>query len=216
MKITERQFDDEYIPVPREDGEVVRDFEDLAELEKAGKLNCVWTLVDGDDGGMYALAGVHVVNRVGYIVTEKPWQNDDDEAVWIEPREEDDEPEDDGPKVPEPLTVAYIAKGAAQTLRDDDEKLYNPDDWEGELGFIGQAIEPALMLDRVAAKMDGHPGVWVYEVAETFGERYAMEMLAWHGAGGPEPDAEALLLTIMVEAEYPVAEVVAAIESLHN
>ncbi|QDT53880.1 hypothetical protein Pan44_19060 [Caulifigura coniformis] len=29
----------------------------------------VWTLVDGDDGDLYLVSGVHVVNRIGYLVT---------------------------------------------------------------------------------------------------------------------------------------------------
>lgn len=32
----------------------------------------VWTLVEGDEG-MYVLAGTHLVNRMGFFVTEVPW-----------------------------------------------------------------------------------------------------------------------------------------------
>src|SRR5438105_2970914 len=29
----------------------------------------VWTLVDGEDGDMYLLSGIHFVNRIGYLVS---------------------------------------------------------------------------------------------------------------------------------------------------
>ena len=32
----------------------------------------VWTLVDGDDGDMYLVNGLHVVNRVGYLLSTVP------------------------------------------------------------------------------------------------------------------------------------------------
>jgi hypothetical protein len=30
---------------------------------------CIWTLVDGDDGDMYVLSGFHTENRFGHLVT---------------------------------------------------------------------------------------------------------------------------------------------------
>jgi hypothetical protein len=45
----------------------------------------VWTLVSGDDGtGVYASPGYHIVNREGYVVTEQPWTDDTEDAVWSE------------------------------------------------------------------------------------------------------------------------------------
>ena len=32
----------------------------------------VWTLVDGDDGDMYVISGLHFVNRVGYLLSRDP------------------------------------------------------------------------------------------------------------------------------------------------
>lgn len=34
----------------------------------------VWTIVTGDNGEMIITAGYHYVNRLGYLVTEKPWE----------------------------------------------------------------------------------------------------------------------------------------------
>ena len=32
----------------------------------------VWTIIDGDDGELHIVAGFHIVNRMGYIITQKP------------------------------------------------------------------------------------------------------------------------------------------------
>ncbi|ALV27389.1 hypothetical protein [Pannonibacter phragmitetus] len=38
---------------------------------------CIWTLVSSDDDdGLYLLSGCHFVNRMGYLVTERPWAGD--------------------------------------------------------------------------------------------------------------------------------------------
>lgn len=34
---------------------------------------CVWTIVDGEDDRLWLLSGCHFVNRMGYLVTERPW-----------------------------------------------------------------------------------------------------------------------------------------------
>lgn len=41
---------------------------------------CVWTVVDGDEGTAI-VAGRHLVNRIGYIITEVPRADDDIEIV---------------------------------------------------------------------------------------------------------------------------------------
>jgi hypothetical protein len=38
--------------------------------------NKVWTLMDDDDGNLVITTGFHVVNRVGYYVTEIPWDRE--------------------------------------------------------------------------------------------------------------------------------------------
>lgn len=32
----------------------------------------VWTLIDGDDGDLYVVSGLHRVNRVGYLLSRRP------------------------------------------------------------------------------------------------------------------------------------------------
>jgi hypothetical protein len=43
----------------------------------------VWTWVDGD-GSDLLVAGYHYVNRVGYYITELPWEDDDDYVLLSE------------------------------------------------------------------------------------------------------------------------------------
>jgi hypothetical protein len=40
----------------------------------------VWTIIEGDDGEFHAMPGVHVVNRFGYLVTERPWETGEEEV----------------------------------------------------------------------------------------------------------------------------------------
>ena len=43
----------------------------------------LWTVVDtGESETLYALAGCHVVNRLGYVVTERPWPHRSVVAVY--------------------------------------------------------------------------------------------------------------------------------------
>jgi hypothetical protein len=36
----------------------------------------IWTVLDGDGSGLVVVAGFHFVNRLGYIITEIPWESD--------------------------------------------------------------------------------------------------------------------------------------------
>lgn len=47
----------------------------------------VWTAVEGDDGREYICSGVHFVNRLFYLTTQKPWSDEQDIVV------SDDDPE---------------------------------------------------------------------------------------------------------------------------
>jgi len=76
-----------------------RDFEDIwgVYLKPSGDLfefadvqhqppNHVWTIVDsGDDsdGNWYALPGFHVVNKLGYVMTRRPWSDSTPDAIYF-------------------------------------------------------------------------------------------------------------------------------------
>ena len=36
----------------------------------------MWTILEGDDNELYYTTGVHVVNRIGYFVTEEEYQEE--------------------------------------------------------------------------------------------------------------------------------------------
>ena len=36
----------------------------------------VWTLLEADDGSLVIGSGYHLVNRMGYFITEKPYEDD--------------------------------------------------------------------------------------------------------------------------------------------
>ena len=40
---------------------------------KAQKGNNVWTIIEGDDDSMFIVSGVHLVNRIGYLITREEW-----------------------------------------------------------------------------------------------------------------------------------------------
>jgi hypothetical protein len=42
-------------------------------------LQRIWTIVEGDGGSQWALPGFHVVNRLGYVSTEREWTNEDED-----------------------------------------------------------------------------------------------------------------------------------------
>jgi hypothetical protein len=88
--LTEEEFDTQFTPVPAADGDAVRPSDDG--LDKASTK--LWTIVDGDDGGLYAVSGWHLVNRVGYLLTEEDW-TEPTEAVWFAAGEDEEDEESD-------------------------------------------------------------------------------------------------------------------------
>lgn len=91
-QLTEDEFDAQFTVVLGADGESVRD--DHKGIDADSKN--LWTIVDAD-GDLYAVSGVHRVNRLGYIVTKEAWA-EDIEAVWClfsDDEEDADEDDDD-------------------------------------------------------------------------------------------------------------------------
>jgi hypothetical protein len=46
----------------------------------------VWTVVesgDDSDGSWYAQPGLHIVNKLGYVMTRKPWTDTTPDAVYF-------------------------------------------------------------------------------------------------------------------------------------
>lgn len=75
----------------------------------------------------------------------------------------------------DPLTIAYIAMGAATALTANRAKGGELTGG-GELEFIDELIRHAPMLDRLAEGKE-FDGVYCYEVAEPFGKQVAERMI---------------------------------------
>ncbi len=54
-------------------------FEPDIDIVKEADPNTVWTLVDNNPNSIYLdiVPGVHWANRMGYFITEKPWEDKD-------------------------------------------------------------------------------------------------------------------------------------------
>lgn len=68
-----RTFERRFDPVDAPHGSLLHEAEDLP---KAVDEHLVWTVVDCD-GRLYATPGYRFVNRLGYLVCTRPWDDDD-------------------------------------------------------------------------------------------------------------------------------------------
>jgi len=75
---------------------------------------------------------------------------------------------------PDALTIAYIAMGAQKFMETDEFQQRTTEPKGGELEFVGEVIDHALMLDCKADKREADfLGVFLYEVADLFGYQIA-------------------------------------------
>jgi len=96
------------------------------------------------------------------------------------------------------LTSAYIAIGAHSALRacTDPTALANLiERYSGELNLIDELISDGEMLDALAAQFaEGLTGVFVYEVAEPYGEQMVGILLK-----GQLPDRSAIATKLLAD-----------------
>jgi hypothetical protein len=79
--ISERDFDKVWGVYVKPSGDLFG-FEDV----RTQPPEHVWTIVDaGDDsdGNWYAQPGFHVVNKLGYVMTRKPWSDSTPDAIYL-------------------------------------------------------------------------------------------------------------------------------------
>ena len=93
IQLTEDEFDDRFPLVPNHinpsatwafgdgPGCLFETFGPEFEFVRRYDRRKVWTLVDGDDGDLYVVNGLHLVNRVGYLLSRDPVP--DDTAVEV-------------------------------------------------------------------------------------------------------------------------------------
>jgi hypothetical protein len=81
-KITEEQFDEQFTLVKNHiddnaswEGNMFETYgsEAMHVYDKAREGNNVWTIIEGDDDTMFITSGIHLVNRIGYLITEEEW-----------------------------------------------------------------------------------------------------------------------------------------------
>jgi hypothetical protein len=89
QQLSEDEFDQQFTVVPDAQGDAVRPQADGIPDDSRH----LWTIVEAE-GSLYALSGLHCVNRIGYILTEEAW-GQETEALWYEAS--DDNAGDDSP-----------------------------------------------------------------------------------------------------------------------
>lgn len=81
IKLTEEEFETQYQPKQKPDGNYF-EWVDVKDLPAER----VWTVVETGDpvnDSWYALPGFRIVNKIGYLVSDTPWTDDDIEALWF-------------------------------------------------------------------------------------------------------------------------------------
>jgi hypothetical protein len=79
--ISERDFEDIWGAYVKSSGDLFQ-FDDVRDQPPQH----VWTVVDsGDDsdGNWYAQPGFHVANKLGYVMTRKPWSESTPDAIYF-------------------------------------------------------------------------------------------------------------------------------------
>lgn len=79
--ISEDDFDRYWEPIDSPSGSPTWEHAETLSMP----LERVWSIVDGDDGGAYAIAGYHIVNVFGWLVTKRAWTDETTQAVWSNP-----------------------------------------------------------------------------------------------------------------------------------
>lgn len=69
-----RTFETRYAPIPKPDGAMLRDYE---EVPPEAAPEEVWTAVDCEDGKIRLVPGFALVNKIGYVLCEKRWPDDE-------------------------------------------------------------------------------------------------------------------------------------------
>jgi hypothetical protein len=79
--ISERDFEDVWGVYVKSSGDLF----EFADVQGEPPRH-VWTVVDsGDDsdGNWYAQPGFHVVNKLGYVMTRRPWSDSTPDAIYF-------------------------------------------------------------------------------------------------------------------------------------
>ncbi len=85
IELTEEAFDEQFRTLPNHlnptapwdqgdaQGCLFETYGEEYEFIKSHDQSRVWTLVDNNDGTMNIISGLRWINRLGYLITQKPW-----------------------------------------------------------------------------------------------------------------------------------------------
>jgi hypothetical protein len=94
--ISEDEFWEEWGVIQKADGDLFV-YEDVKDMP----VNQVWTILESgsdENDNWYASPGLHYVNRLGYVLTQKPWIDETRDAIYfLNDMEHDDAADDDAP-----------------------------------------------------------------------------------------------------------------------
>jgi hypothetical protein len=57
-------------------------FGEELEYVKAQPNKRIWTIVDTDGDDLIVIAGFHFVNRLGYLITDEEWSDENEEYIF--------------------------------------------------------------------------------------------------------------------------------------
>jgi len=87
MIITDKQWTESYRPIRNPidpdascGGDMFETFGEDLEFVRRQNPNCIWTYADADNGEPFIQSGYHLVNRIGYFITEIPVKS----GEWIQ------------------------------------------------------------------------------------------------------------------------------------
>ncbi|MGH8074190.1 MAG: hypothetical protein ACREO4_08970 [Lysobacter sp.] len=84
--ISEQEFTTQWQPRTGEGGDLLN-FEELAGIA----MERIWTITSSpEDNNWYAIPGVHAVDRLGYVITERAWDQSTPQAIYFEDDLEDE------------------------------------------------------------------------------------------------------------------------------
>ena len=92
--ISESDFESNYVPMKlSKDGDMMSpDYRGALNFAKDKGLSeqHIWAITEGDDdNSLYANPGPALVNVIGDVVTENPWENEDLVATYFEDEDQD-------------------------------------------------------------------------------------------------------------------------------
>lgn len=90
LKISEEKFYEDFTPVENHfddnasfDGCMFETYDEELDyvFELSKKEKRVWTIIEGEDDTMFYLSGFHLVNRLGFLVTEEEWTEETEVTI---------------------------------------------------------------------------------------------------------------------------------------